>query len=91
MHVKRFFPYENRRMSKWNSGDAKMMSKDIVNLDSVIVDLYMMLDNIDTFSDMTTGDYEAFYTATMKEVQKREQYYNLFVDIKRGMEPAVRE
>ena len=68
-----------------------MMSKDIVNLDDVIVNLYMMLDNIDTFSDMTEGDYEAFYEATMKEVQKREQYYNLFVDIKRGMEPAVQE
>ena len=68
-----------------------MMSKDIVNLDNVIVDLYMMLDNIDTFSDMTKGNYEAFYKATMVEVRKRNQYYNLFVDIKRGMEPVVRE
>lgn len=68
-----------------------MMSKDIVNLDNVIVDLYTMLDNIDTISDMTKGDYEAFYKATMVEVRKRKQYYNLFVDIKRGMEPVVRE
>lgn len=68
-----------------------MMSKDIIHMDSVLVDLYIMLDNIDTFSDMMEGDYEAFYEATMKEVQKREQYYNLFVDIKRGMEPAVQE
>lgn len=68
-----------------------MMNKDIVNLDNVIVDLYTMLDNIDTMSDMAKGDYEAFYKATMNEVKKREQYYNLFVDIKRGMEPVVRE
>lgn len=68
-----------------------MMSKDIIHIDSVLGDLYMMLDNIDTFSDIAKGDYEAFYKATMKEVQKREQYYNLFVDIKRGMEPAVQE
>jgi len=67
-----------------------MMSKDIVNLDDVIVDLYMMLDNIDTMSDMTKGDYEAFYKATMVEVRKREQYYNLFMDIKRGMKPVER-
>lgn len=68
-----------------------MMSKDIIHMDSALVDLYMMLDNIDTFSDMTEGDYEAFYEATMNEIKKREQYYNLFVDIKRGMEPAVQE
>ena len=67
-----------------------MMSKDIVNLDNVIVDLYTMLDNIDTMSDMAKGDYEAFYKATMNEVKKREQYYNLFVDIKRGMKPVER-
>ena len=54
-----------------------MMSKDIIHMDSVLVDLYMILDNIDTFSDIAKGDYEAFYKATMKEVQKREQYYNL--------------
>ena len=67
-----------------------MMSKDIVNLDDVIVDLYMMLYNIDAMSDMAKGDYEAFYKATMVEVRKREQYYNLFMDIKRGMEPVER-
>lgn len=68
-----------------------MMNKDIVNLDNVIADLYMMLDNIDTFADMTKGDYEAFYKATMIEIKKREQYYNLFSDIKHGMEPIKKK
>lgn len=64
-----------------------MMSDNLVNLETVIVDLYMMLDNIDTMSDMAKGDYEAFYKATMVEVKNRDQYYKLFLHIKRGMEP----
>ena len=67
-----------------------MMSEEIVNDDNVIADLYMMLDNIDTLSDMTKGDYEAFYKATMIEVKKRERYYKVFESIKRGLEPKVR-
>jgi hypothetical protein len=37
-------------------------------------------------SDMAKGDYEAFYKATMVEVKNRDQYYKLFLHIKRGME-----
>ena len=65
-----------------------MMSEDIVNLDNVIVDLYRIIDNIDTFCDMTKGDYEAFYKATMKEVEKSKKHLRIFEHILRNMEPV---
>lgn len=33
--------------------------------------LWCMLDDIDTYSDMTRGDYDLFYKLTMKKVAQR--------------------
>lgn len=65
-----------------------MMSSEIININQAVVDLYMMLDNIDTYGDMCKGDYEGFFMVTMKQIAKREKYYKLFEQLKRNMEPV---
>lgn len=56
--------------------------------DEVIMDLYMMLDDIDTYADACKGNYEAFFNATMQVVARRFKYYDLFEDIKRAKTPC---
>ena len=36
--------------------------------------LWQLLDDIDTLSDITKGDYEAFYKLAMKAAEKRHKY-----------------
>ena len=57
-------------------------------MDNVVKDLYMIIDNIDTYGDMCKGNYEQFFNVVMREVKKREEYYSLFEDIVRNTTPV---
>lgn len=67
-----------------------MMSKGIVNPDNVIIDLYKIIDNIDTYADMCKGNYEAFYISVIHEINKESRWDALktYEGILHGMEPV---
>jgi len=50
------------------------MTKDEIYWKPIAHVLRSLLDDIDTYSDMTKGDYEAFYKWTMKTVQSANEY-----------------
>jgi hypothetical protein len=47
---------------------------DRVVLERAAEPLWQLLDDIDTLSDVTKGDFKAFYTAAMKVADKRHSY-----------------
>ena len=63
------------------------MMKNSYMLEDVVIDLWMMLDNIDTIGDMTKGNYEAFFVGAMKQVEKSKKYFELVGSLIHDKEP----